>query len=162
MLRWQSLREGRIVKTPAKSAGQINRCIQCARLQIRVQTALRQELCFSRQHLQVVADAFAIAKCREIVGILGSRKAFTLLHLLLVDAVEGRQLIDDLTQTIRDSLVVLLNRNVIFRIPSRKVPTALTRIEDRQRHSRTDTDLTVARGDQTSGTEDLITNKRRQ
>jgi len=119
-------------------------------------------LCFGRQHLQVVADALAVAEGREVIGILRGGKTLALLGPLLIDTPERSQLVYDLAQPVGHGLVVLLDRDVIFGITRREVSAPLAAIEEGQADRRAHADFAVAGRHEAPGSQDLETRKRCQ
>src|SRR5665213_1107386 len=100
----------------AQGLRQVNRQIERSGLQLCFQTALRQQLRFSAQHLQVISQAFPKAQYRQIVGFLRSRQRLALLGALPPQAVHGRERIDDFAQGIGNDLVVLLDGLIVLRV----------------------------------------------
>src|SRR5580700_8069667 len=116
----------------AQGLHQIDREIERAGLQLRLEAALHEQLRFGAQDLQIISQALAIPQHRQIVGLLGAGEGVALLGTLAAEAVHGRQSIDDFTQRVGHDLVVLFDRRIVLRILRGELRAALAGVEQRQ------------------------------
>ena len=148
-------RQGRFVESAAQRAHELDLERELARAQVGVEALLREQRGLGAQHLQVVADAFAITQERKVIGFLCRCLRLDLLPALLIDAPKGRELIDDIADRVGKRLVVLLDRDVVIRVLAGKVRAQPSRIEDRQARRGTETHHPTGGGKKSGAAEAL-------
>src|SRR6266568_7821293 len=89
-----------VVEPAPKRADEIDRKRELARLEVGVEALLREQRLLRREHLEVVADALAVAQQREIVGFLRGRERLRLLSTLLGDAAKRSEIVDNVAQRV--------------------------------------------------------------
>ncbi len=100
--------------------------------QIRLQTLLLEQRRLGGEHLQIAADAGAVARERELVGLPCGRERTVELDALRIDRPQGRQLIHHFAQGIDQRLVVLLERKVVVGVLRGKIAAKAPAVEEGQ------------------------------
>src|SRR6266850_2187143 len=81
-------RDCAVVEPAAERPNEVDRQRELARAQFGIEALLRKQRRLGGKDFEVVADAFAVTKEREVIRFLRRSQRLSLLHALLVDALE--------------------------------------------------------------------------
>ena len=126
--------------------------LQAPSAQIRFQSLLGEQLVLRGQHLQVIADAFAVAKHRQLVGFAGRVNRLLFLDALGCDAAQRAQAVGDIAQRIGQRLVVLFDRYIVGGIGTGQLRATASGVKQWQVKGGADARLTFTGADQRAWT----------